>query len=612
MQMLAASPSSGQAEDLRNQQPKHGWHVIDSALSPKQPEHDGGLAAHVRQWRTSSLKPAVDKLRAGIDPEAVRLYTPDDTIGHDYLATVGLPGEYPFTAWLYPVATPFSGGGELNRAGRYSGYGTSEDCRDYYLAAARSGLRIGGPNVASDLPSQLGWDSDAAEAAGEVGRVGVAIDSLRDFETIYEAFGEPSALGRISSNWTINGPAAIYVAFYYALARKHGVDPALLRCTPQNDILKEFVARGLYIFPAKPSMRLVGDIMSFMARQMPRSNSISICAEHMRYAGATTEQSFAFAFANAKAYVQLGLARGLDVDQFARQLTFRGFGDSSMNFFRGIAAPRAARRIWARIMREEFGAQTDRACLLRGGEHAWGNAYLRMTSARPVNNIVRETVEAMIQACASGQLTGSFPFDEPLGLGHSPEAQQVRRDLERILYYEAKVGSTLDPFAGSYLIESLTDEIEETTLEELARVEEIGGAVAAVETGYYHGQIAQAAWQQQRLLESGEETWVGVNRFTGPDEIDVGVERTPEYPSDRLETAEERARDALSALRAERDETAVSRSLEQLGAAIDDPAVNLMPPLVECALAYATVGEMCDVMRSRWGSADSAGIAGAG
>jgi methylmalonyl-CoA mutase N-terminal domain/subunit len=559
------------------------------------------LVQRIEDWRAGTLTPALKKLGSTTDPERVTVHTPLDTRGHDYLTHVGLPGQYPFTSWLYPTPTPFTGGGELNRAGRYSGYGTAADCRDYYQAADASGLRTGGPNIASDLPSQLGWDSDAPEAAGEVGRVGVAIDSLRDFETIYEAFGD---LGTISSNWTINGPAAIYVAFYCALAIKHNIPVNRLRCTPQNDILKEYVSRGLYIFPAQPSMRLIRDVIDHMSREMPKSNSISICAEHLRYAGASTEQSFAFAFANAKAYVRLGLEAGLDVDHFVRQFTFRGFGDSTLDFLRGIAAPRAARRIWARIMREEFGATTDRACLLRGGEHAWGNAYLRMTATRPVNNIVRETIEALIQACASGQLTGSFPFDEPLGLGHSPEAQQIRRDLERILFHEAKLGTTVDPFAGSYAIEALTDEIEATTLAELAKVEDMGGAIAAVESGYYREQIAAHAWAQQRALETGEDVWVGVSEFTGPDEIDVQVARTPEYAGERLETAEARQKEALDALRAERDGTAAATAVGALAKAAQDPSVNLMPLLIECALAYATIGEICGALREVWGSAD--------
>jgi methylmalonyl-CoA mutase, N-terminal domain len=559
------------------------------------------LDARTAAWREDTLRPAVKKVGADVDPDTVHPNTPLDLAGHDFVRDVGLPGEYPFGSWLYPTPTPYTGTGVLNRAGRYSGYGTAEDCRDYYLAAAASGLRVGGPNIASDLPSQLGWDSDNPRAEGEVGRVGVAIDTLRDFETIYAAFGSPSPVDRISSNWTINAPASVYVAFYCALAIKQGLDTGTLKCTPQNDILKEFVSRGLYIFGPEPSLRLVRDVIVYMNEHVPQSNSISICAEHMRYAGATTEESFAFAFANAKQYVALGVDAGLPVDDFVRRFTFRGFGDSTLEFFKGIAAPRAARRIWARIMREEFGATSDRACMLRGGEHAWGNAYLRMTAARPVNNIVRETLEAVIQGSASGQLTGSFPFDEPLGLGHSPEAQQVRRDMERILFYEAKLGSTLDPFAGSYLIESLTDQIEADTLRELETVEQLGGAVAAVETGYYRDRIAASAWRQQQALEIGDETWVGVNAFTGDDEMDVPVQVTPEYASERLDSAGDRQKQNLRAVRRERDGRAVADALRDLEAAAGHNETNVIPAMIDCALAYASIGEMCDVLRDRFG-----------
>ncbi len=465
------------------------------------------------------------------------------------------------------------------------------------------GLRLGGPNIASDLPSQLGWDSDSPEAEGEVGRVGVAIDSLRDFETIYEPFRGDDDVDRISSNWTINAPAAVYLAFYCALADQRGIPRDRLRCTPQNDILKEYIARGLYIFPVEGAMRLVGDTIEWVTNQMPRANAISICAEHIRYAGGTTEQSLAFAFANAEAYVQLGLDRGLDIDTFVPRFTFRGFGDSTLDFFRGIAAPRASRRIWARIMRDDFGAQQDRTCLLRGGEHAWGNAYLRMTSQRPVNNIVRETVEAMIQGCASGQITGSFPFDEPLGLGHSIEAQQVRRDLERILHHEARLADYLDPFAGSYVIESLTEEIEAAVLEELEGIRAMGGAIEAVRSGYFRECIGQSAWVAQQRLESGEDVWVGVNRYTGPDEVDVHVQRTSEYETDRLETAEERQVAALAALRRERDGTAAVAALRELERVARDPGTNAMPALIDCAHAYATIGEICGVLRSELGEA---------
>jgi methylmalonyl-CoA mutase N-terminal domain/subunit len=257
-------------------------------------------------------------------------------------------------------------------------------------------------------------------------------------------------------------------------------------------------------------------------------------------------------------------------------------------------------------MREEFGAIDDRTCILRGGEHAWGNAYMKMSVKRPVNNIIRATVEALIQAFASGEVSGGHPFDEPLGLGHSIEAQQISRDVSRILRHEARVADYLDPLAGSYVIEALTDQVERETLEELERVEKLGGPVAAVESGYYRSVIAQSAWEGQQRLESGDEVWVGVNEFNGPDEIDVRIERTSEYDADRLESAEARQIKALRQLRQDRDDAEVGRTLKALRAAAADEGTNLLPPLIDCAHAYATVGQICDVLRDVFGEANYA------
>ncbi|MEE2059012.1 methylmalonyl-CoA mutase family protein [Rhodococcus artemisiae] len=563
------------------------------------------LAGRAKKWENELYPNAAAKLRMG-DTTAPHAYTPLDTAGHDFLRDVGLPGEYPFTSWNYPTRMPFeeAGAHSLNRAGRYSGYGTADDSRVYFEKMSAMGLRLGGPNVASDLPSQLGWDSDDPRSAGEVGRVGVTVDSLRDFEILYAPFVGPDNIDTISTNWTINAPAAVYMAFYCALADKRGIPRKALRCTPQNDILKEYIARGQYIFPVEPSMRLVRDTIEWVTKEMPKSNAISICAEHIRYAGSTAAQSIAFAFANGEAYVNLGLSRGLAVDEFVPRFTYRGFGDSTLDFYRGIATPRASRRIWARIMREKFGAKNDKTCLLRGGEHAWGNAYMKMTAQRPVNNIVRQTLEALIFGLASGQHTGSIPFDEPLGLGHSIEAQQIRRDLERILHFEARITDQIDPFAGSYFMESLTDEIEEEILTELRAVEEIGGASAAVESGYYKRAVGDAAWKSQRDIETGDEVWVGVNRFTGPDEIDVHIERSSEYDAGQLATAEERQVESVKSLRLERDSAAVDRTLSALRSVARDHEANIMPALIECAHAYATIGEICDVLRDEFGTAE--------
>ncbi|WP_206996891.1 methylmalonyl-CoA mutase family protein [Trinickia mobilis] len=574
-------------------------------ITPSSPRRDE-IKDRLRQWREGTLPKGMTSLGLDGSEEVGEPGTPLLLEGHDFLQDVGLPGEYPFTSWLYPTRA-LSGGKETrtHRAGRYSGYGTSGDCRDYYRDMRAKGFAIGGANIASDLPSQLGWDSDNPRAIGEVGRVGVAIDSLRDFEVLFEAFRDEFEIDRISTNWTINAPAIVYVAFYCALAIKRGIALDKLRCTPQNDILKEYCGRGQYIFPPRPSMRLIRDVIVFMHERMPRSNPISICAEHIRYAGATTVQSFAFAFANAKEYVRTGIRAGLPVDSFVKRFTYRGFGDSTLNFLYGIAAPRAARRIWARIMREEFHAREDRSCILRGGEHAWGNSYMRMTDVRPVNNIARATIEAIIQATASGEIAGGVPFDEPLGLGHSLEAQQVSRDIARIVQHEAQLSECLDPFAGSYVIESLTNKIEEETVTELENVERLGGAIAAIETGYYRTQVSASAWEAQRLIESGENIWVGVNRFNGPEEIDTNVSRTPEYRASTIDTAEERQLKDLRELRQHRDHKAVASSLTALAGAARDEQTNLLPHLIDCALAYATIGEICDVLRDVFGEAAS-------
>ncbi|MCW2780318.1 MAG: methylmalonyl-CoA mutase [Marmoricola sp.] len=556
----------------------------------------------VARWQGETLPKALRKLGMNIEDVDSTPVTPNAIEDLDYVRDIGLPGEYPFTSWLYPTrALKEEGDTRIHRAGRYSGFGTSEDCRDYYIRMRDDGMRSGGANIASDLPSQLGWDSDDPRSRGEVGRVGVAIDSLRDFEIVYEAFAGENGIDKVGTNWTINAPAIVYVAFYCALATKQGVPWSKLRCTPQNDILKEYCGRGQYIFPAAPSMRLVRDVITFMDEHMPLSNPISICAEHIRYAGATTPEGFAFSFANAKAYVQLGIDAGLDVDRFVKRFTFRGFGHTGLDFMYGLAAPRAARRIWARIMREDFGAKDDRTCMLRGGEHAWGNAYLLMSAQRPANNIVRASIEALIQTFASGEISGGHPFDEPLGLGHSIEAQQISRDVARIIQHEAGASHYLDPFAGSYVLESLTDQIEAETLEELKRVEDLGGAVVAVESGYYMSRIAQSAWQSQARMESGEDVWVGVNAFNGPGEITVDIQRTSEYDQVLLESAEVRQVAALKELRRERDDEAVQRTLSVLRTTAENEAVNLIPALMDCALAYATIGEICDTLRDVFG-----------
>jgi methylmalonyl-CoA mutase N-terminal domain/subunit len=358
--------------------------------------------------------------------------------------------------------------------------------------------RKGGPNMAIDLPTQCGYDSDSPWAEGEVGRVGVAIDSLHDFEIIYEPYTGELELDRISSNFTINAPAAVIIAMYAALAEKRGVPLAALRGTPQNDTLKEYIARGMYIFPPGPSLRLFRDILVFCTEKMPKFNITSIGGYHIREAGATREQDLAFSMAIGAAYLQAGVDAGLNIDSFAPRFTFNAFG-GSMEIYHEIAFQRAARRMWAGLLKNRFGAKNPRSMMIR----QISTAHIGCSSTtlqRPLNNLSRAVVGGLA-AGMSGGIPGTFPpYDEPLGLGHSLEAQQLSHDATRILIYEAKVGKVSDPWAGSYFMESLTNEIEEAAWEEFERIEKMGGAVPAIENGYMKKAVARSGYEKQKKI----------------------------------------------------------------------------------------------------------------
>jgi methylmalonyl-CoA mutase N-terminal domain/subunit len=552
-------------------------------------------------WEETTLRRAQSYL--GLEESPHRYFGPEDSEGFDFFEKVGYPGEYPFTSTLYAAQLPGTEGDDdpkMRRAGRYSGYATAEDFREYYEEMRDRFGRMGGPNIASDLPSQLGWDSDDPRSHGEVGMVGVAIDSLRDFEIIYSPFTGDNELDQISTNWTINAAANQYLAFYVALAKKRGVPLAGLRCTPQNDILKEFAARGLATYPPRHAMRLTRDSFVFGAEHLPKANTISVCMEHLQAAGATFPQAAGFALSNGIAYVRLGIEAGLDVDQFVQRFTFRGFGSQQKDIHEGVASGRAARRVWARIMRERFGAKSDRTCMLRGGEQAWGPSYMYTHKDQPIQNIIRATISGVIQAFGGGQIV-ICPFDEANSLGHSIEAQQIARDTARILMYESKVTEVPDPFAGSYAVESLTDDIEEQIWAVIDEVDAIGGAVEAVESGYYRQQISASAWKSQRDLEDGTRVWVGVNSFKEPDDLPLSLPRHLEYDRERMEAAEERQVAALKTLRGERDNREVSRCLAELRTVAEKPDENVLPTMVECAEAYVTLGEMTEVLTDVFG-----------
>ena len=445
-----------------------------------------------KEWEEGTLKQALERL--GMTESPRKLYTPLDIKDFDFLEKVGFPGEYPFTADVYatPALAVAMGGAaptRLVRAGMYSGYGTAEDTRDYY----KSSGRVGGPNIAFDLPTQCGYDSDSPMARGEVGKVGVAVDTLRDFEVIYENFVGDNDLDRIASNFTINAPCNIILAMYIALAEKREIPPAKLRGTPQNDILKEFVARGTYIFPPRPSMRMIRDTITYCTEHLPLINTISICGYHMREAGATGPQVLAYTFSNAIAYVQLGIDAGLDVDVFLPRFTFLNFG-GSMELFKEIAVNRAGRRMWAKIVRERFGSKNPRCWILRQVA-AGGSGEATKTVQRPLNNFTRAVLGGVASALSGGVPFTGFPYDEPLGLGHSLEGWQLNIDAMRIMTLEAKLCEVTDPLAGSYYVESLTDQVEEEAWREIEKIDAMGGAAAAIEKGYMQREITKSAYQ---------------------------------------------------------------------------------------------------------------------
>jgi methylmalonyl-CoA mutase N-terminal domain/subunit len=558
------------------------------------------------QWEERSVKPSLDRFRL---KEPTKFYTPADTEGFDFLEQVGFPGEYPFTAGpyaVYPYAAGAKGAGAiqpapgLRRAGRYSGYGAAEDTRDYYKLMASLGSKAG-PNLAMDLPTQCGYDSDSTMARGEVGKVGVAISTLRDMEVIFEAFQGDRDLDTTASNFTINAPANIIISMYLALADRRGVAWDKLRGTPQNDILKEYVGRGTYIFPPKPSMRMFRDSAVFMAKNVSGMNITSIGGYHMREAGATREQDLAFSMAIGAAYLQCAVDAGLDVDEFASRVTFNAFG-GSMEVFKEIAFQRAARRMWARLLRERFHSKNPRSWILRQplGAHIGPSSTTRQ---RPLNNLTRSVLGAV--ACAlSGYTPSAYPpFDEPLGLGWSLEAIQLSDDAARIVQYEAKMCDVMDPLAGSYFVEAMTDQIEEAAWQEFEKIQGMGGAVAAIDGGYMQREVARSAHEKQRRIERGDDPVVGVNCFTDESEIEVTVNRVVSHPYDpaKRDEAEQRQIANLREVKRGRDGREVARLLGELQEQAMKEDVNLFPCLVDCVKAYVTLQEMCDVLREVFG-----------
>ncbi len=566
------------------------------------------LERRYQDWKENTLKKGLE--RFGVKESPNKFYTPLDIKDDDFLEKVGFPGEYPFPAGINPSSIPGSGpvtggwylggGGGLIRAGRYLGYGTAEDTREYSEAEIARG-RTGGPNLAFDLPTQVGLDSDDPMSRGEVGRTGVAIDTLADLEIIYEPFKGDYDLDKIASNGTINATANIILAMYIALAEKRGIQQSKLRGTFQNDILKEFFARGAYIFPPRPSMRMVRDTIIYCTEKMPLFNTVSISGIHMRDGGASRVQTLAFTLCDAIAYLQLGVDAGLDVDVFIKRFTFNTLG-GGMEILKEIATRRAQRRMWAKIVRERFGAKDPRSWILREAGGYMVGDWMH-TKQRPMNNLTRSVLGGVAGALVGYIPSVEPPFDEPLGLGWSVEAQQLSEDAARIIQYEAKLTEVQDPFAGSYYMEAMTDQIEKEAWELIGKVDAMGGAMAAIENGFIQKEIARSAYEFQRKIETGEEIVVGVNSFTGEQELEVMPARMVPHPYDPQKRAEAEKRQIakLARIKKERDNRQVEATLKRLQAGAQDEKVNLMPLIVDAVKAYATVGEICRVLRGVFG-----------
>ncbi|WP_226657079.1 acyl-CoA mutase large subunit family protein [Pseudalkalibacillus hwajinpoensis] len=514
------------------------------------------------------------KTSSGID--IARLGHPE-SLDEDYMEKLGLPGQYPYTRGIQP--TMYRGRTWTMR--QYAGFGSAEETNRrfrYLLEQGQTGL-----SVAFDLPTQIGYDSDDLMAKGEVGKVGVAIDSLDDMEALLRDI----PLDKVSTSMTINAPASVLLAMYIVVAEKQGVSQAQISGTIQNDILKEYIARGTYIFPPKPSMRLITDIFAYCAEHVPRWNTISISGYHIREAGSTAAQELAFTIANGIAYVDAAIEAGLKVDDFAPRLAF--FFNGHNQFLEEVAKFRAARRIWAKIMKERYGAKKPKSLQLRFHTQVAGST---LTAQQPDNNIVRVTIQALAAVLGGTQSLHTNAKDEALALPTEDSARIALR-TQQIIANESGVTDTVDPLGGSYFIENLTDQLEGYVFEYIRKIDDMGGAVSAVEQGYMQREIHQAAYETQKKIESGEEVVVGMNRYKLEDEPKPELHRIdPELQRKQIEK--------LETLRSKRDQRRVSARLEELRAGSKGTS-NLMPLIINCVRDYCTVGEICGILREEFG-----------
>ena len=533
------------------------------------------------KWREESYDSSPERrgelfsTMSGVENEP--LYTPDN-VAVDYQRELGYPGAYPFTRGVYPSMYR----GRLWTMRQFAGFGTAAETNErfrYLLEHCQTGL-----STAFDMPTLMGYDSDHPRSEGEVGREGVAVDSLEDMETLFD--GIP--LGEVSTSMTINSPAAILLAFYLCVGEGQGTERAALRGTIQTDILKEYIAQKEYIFPPEPSMRLVTDMVEFCAAEMPLWHPISISGYHIREAGSTAAQELAFTLADGFTYVEWAIERGLDVDDFAPRLSF--FFNAHLDFFEEIAKYRAARRIWATLMREKYGAKNPRSWLMRFHTQTAG---VSLTAQQPEVNVVRTAIEALAGVLGGTQSMHTNSWDEALALP-TEDAVRIALRTQQVLAHETGVVNTIDPLGGSYYVEHLTGELERQAYEYFDRIERLGGVVAAIRENFFQAEIAEAAFRYQREVETGERVIVGVNRYQSEAEPDVEIHRT----DPALEAAQAVR---VQAVRARRDPAAAESALAQLKEAAAGDR-NLMHPIIEASRAYVTMGEMCDAFREVWGT----------
>ncbi len=535
-----------------------------------------------KNWQEKTLIPYVKKNPTRKDTFKTSSYLPlkdlyTDCDAVDYEQNIGYPGQYPFTRGPYPTMYR----GQFWTMRQYAGFGTAKESNERYKYLLKQGQT--GLSVAFDLPTQIGYDSDSSMSEGEVGKVGVAIDTIDDMETLFKDI----PLDKVSTSMTINATAFILLAMYIVVAKKQGVDKKLLRGTIQNDILKEYIARGTYIFPPKPSMRIITDIFEYCSKEVPKWNTISISGYHIREAGSTAVQEVAFTLANGIEYVKSAVEKGLDVDDFAGRLSF--FFNAHNDILEEVAKFRAARRMWAKIMKDRFNAKNERSQMLRFHTQTGGST---LTAQQPENNIIRVTIQALAAVLGGTQSLHTNSMDEALAL---PTEKSVRIALrtQQIIAYESGVANVVDPLGGSYYIESLTDTIEQKAWEYIYKIDELGGMVAAIEQGFVQKEIQESAYQYQMDIENKERIIVGVNSFQIEEEPPKDLLKVD--PALRFEQIKN-----LQRIKSQRDNEKVHKSLNQLKE-VARSNQNIMPPVIECVENYATLQEIADILRQEFG-----------